>query len=388
VPDVVILGAGLSGLACAVHLTRAGVEVAVHEASDAVGGRARTDVVDGMLLDRGFQVLNTAYPEARRVLDLQALHLQPFVRGALVHLGGRLHRVADPRSAPTWALSSLTAPIGSPKDKAALIALALRPLRLDAPERSTYADLRAHGVSDRAIDRFVRPFLTGVLLDPELATSSRFFSAVWRSFAFGTQALPATGMGAMAQQLADRLPAGTVHLGSRQDGLPSARAVVVATDPATAATLLDLPAPSFGAVTTHYHLADRAPRPEAAIVLDGERTGPVTNTVVLTNAAPTYAPGRVLVSSSVVGTDATEPEVRAHLARLYGVSTASWQYVASYALPQALPSMAPPLGTLRKPVRVRDGVYVCGDHRDTASIQGALVSGRRAATAVLKDLGA
>lgn len=386
-PDVVILGAGLAGLACAVHLTRSGVEVELHEASDAVGGRARTDVVDGMLLDRGFQVLNTAYPEARRVLDLDALDLQPFVRGALVRYDGKLHRVADPRSAPTWALSSLISPIGSPKDKAALIALALRPLHLDAPERSTYEHLRAHGVSDTAIDRFVRPFLTGVFLDPELATSSRFFSAVWRSFAFGTQALPTTGMGAMAQQLADRLPPGSLHLGSRAAGLPTARAVVVATDPATAADLIGLPAPAFRSVTTLYHLADRAPRPEAAIVLDGERSGPVTNTVVLTNAAPTYAPGRVLVSSSVVGTAATEAQVRSHLARLYDVSTAAWQHVSTYVLPQALPSMAPPLGTLRKPVRARDGVYVCGDHRDTASIQGALVSGRRAATAVLKDLG-
>ncbi len=386
-PDVVILGAGLAGLACAVHLADAGVEVAVHEASDAVGGRARTDVVDGVLLDRGFQVLNTAYPEARRVFDLDALALQPFVRGALVHLGGKLHRIADPRSAPTWALASLKAPIGSPKDKAALVALALRPLRLDAPERSTYEHLRANGVSDTAIDRFVRPFLTGVFLDPELATSSRFFSAVWRTFAFGTQALPARGMGAMGQQLADRLPDGTVHLDSAQHTLPKARAVVVAADPETAADLLDLPRPPFNSVTTHYHLADRPPTPHAAIVLDGDRSGPVTNTVVLTNAAPTYAPGRVLVSSSVVGTEATEAAVRAHLARLYGVRTAAWQHLSSYTLPQALPSMAPPLGNLRKPVRVRDGVYVCGDHRDTASIQGALVSGRRAAAAVLKDLG-
>lgn len=385
-PDVVILGAGLAGLACALHLTRAGVEVELHEASDGVGGRARTDVVDGVLLDRGFQVLNTAYPEAKRVLDLDALDLQPFVRGALVRYAGRLHRVADPRSAPTWALSSLAAPIGSPKDKAALVALALRPLRLDAPERSTYEHLRAHGVSDTAIDRFVRPFLTGVFLDPELATSSRFFAAVWRTFAFGTQALPAAGMGAMGRQLADRLPEGVLHLGSRRTALPTARAVVVATDPAAAAGLLALPVPEFRSVTTHYHLADQPPTPHAAIVLDGERSGPVTNTVVLTNAAPTYAPGRVLVSSSVVGTEATEAEVRAHLARLYGVSTAAWQHLSTYVLPQALPSMAPPLGDLRKPVRVRDGVYVCGDHRDTASIQGALVSGRRAATAVLQDL--
>ena len=126
---------------------------------------------------------------------------------------------------------------------------------------------------------------------------------------------------------------------------------------------------------------------DEAIVLDGERSGPVVNTVVLTNAAPSYAPGRHLVSSSVVSGDAAEPTVRAHLARLYGVDTAPWQHVAAYDVQAALPSQAPPMGRFRKGVRLEPGLYVCGDHRDSASIQGALVSGRRAATAVLHDLG-
>ncbi len=357
----------------------------------------RTDVVDGLLLDRGFQVHNTAYPEAARVLDHDALSLHAFSKGALVRYGERLHRVGDPRRHPTWALSSALAPLGSAKDKAALLALAGRDAALPvdrlraARERTTYDHLRAHGISDTMIDRFLRPFLAGVLLDGDLGSSSRFFDVVWRSFARGRQAVPAAGMGAIPAQLAARLPEGIVHLDSRHHHLPTARAVVVATDPATATSLLDLPPIAFGSVTTHYHLADEPPVTEPAIVLDGERSGPVTNTVVLTNAAPSYAPGRVLVSSSVVGVGsvaATEPEVRAHLSRMYGVDTARWEHVRSYELPQALPSMAPPRGSLRLPVRLRDGVFVCGDHRDTASIQGALVSGRRAAHAVLKELSA
>ena len=387
-----VVGAGLAGLACALHLTRAGVEVVVLEASDVVGGRVRTDIVDGVLLDRGFQVLNTGYPELRRTVDLEALDLRPFVKGALVRRGDHLHRLADPRSAPGWLLPTLTSRVLSSRDRLALLRLtaraALTPVDrlVRAPESSTEDRLRTAGLSDDAIEHVLRPVRTGVLLDPELGTSSHFFDVVWRSFARGTLTVPADGMGALPAQLARALPSGTVQLGTRVTSLPTGR-VVVATDPGTASQLLGLPRPTFGAVTTTYHLADAPPVTEAAIVLDGDRTGPVTNSVVLTNAAPSYAPGRVLVSSSVVGPPAREHEVRSHLARLYGVRTDGWEHIATYELPEALPSMAPPLGRLRRPVQVGDSTWVCGDSRDTASLQGALVSGRRAATSVLRSLG-
>ena len=389
-PEVVVVGAGLAGLACARHLTAAGVEVEVREASDAVGGRVRTDLVDGLQLDRGFQVHNTGYPEAQLVLDHASLALRPFTAGALVRYGDRLHRVGDPRRVPGWALSTALAPIGSLTDKMIIARLAARAglgsaeRLLTAPETTTYDALRAHGCSDELIDRFLRPFLSGVFLEDELTTSSRFFDLVWRSFVRGTQCVPAAGMQAIPQQLARGLQ---VHLSAPVDTLPQARAVVVATDPLTAARLLPgLPVPPMNGVVTHYYLAPEPPVTEAAIVLDGERSGPVANTVVLTNAAPSYAPGRVLVSSSVVGGDSDEPAVRAHLSRLYGVDTARWERVARYDIPSALPSQAPPMGRFTKDVRLRDGLYVCGDHRDAASIQGALVSGRRAARAVLADV--
>jgi phytoene dehydrogenase-like protein len=401
VADVVVVGAGLAGLACARALGEAGIDVAVHEASDAVGGRVRTDHVDGMLLDRGFQVHNTGYPEAQRVLDHEALDLRAFSAGALVRYGDRLHRVGDPRRVPSWALSTVRAPIGSVKDKALIGVLAARdalerPDRLLARrERTTYAALRAQGLSDTVIDRFFRPFLSGVFLEDRLDTSSRFFDLVWRSFARGSQCVPAAGMGAIPAQLAGRLFAGVVRLGSPVTRVAAgsvdgtrARAVVVATDPQTAADLLPgLERPAMNGVTTHYHLAPEPPVRLPAIVLDGEAAGPVANTVVLTNAAPSYAPGRHLVSSSVVSGDAGEPAVRAHLARLYDVDTRDWQHVATYDVRAALPSQAPPMGRLRRPVRLDRGLYVAGDARDSASIQGALVSGRRAAQAVLADLG-
>ncbi len=393
-----MVGAGLAGLACARVLAGAGVDVQVREAGDRPGGRVRTEHVDGMLLDVGFQVHNTGYPEAQRVLDHPALDLRPFSAGALVRLGDRLHRVGDPRRLPTWAPSTTLAPIGSLKDKAVVAALAARagllPVDrlLGAPERTTYDALRSWGASDTVVDRFFRPFLSGVFLEDRLETSSRFFDLVWRSFVRGTQCVPAAGMGAIPQQLADRLPPGTLRLGARVAAVAPGRvdgervrAVVVAADPATAAGLLDLPAPRLNSVTTHYHVAPEPPVRAPAIVLDGEAAGPVANTVVLTNAAPSYAPGRHLVSSSVVRGDAAEPAVREHLARVYGVDTAAWEHVRAYDVQGALPSQAPPLD-LQRDVRLADGLYVAGDWRDSASIQGALVSGRRAARAVLADL--
>jgi phytoene dehydrogenase-like protein len=399
--DVVVVGAGLAGLACARRLQDAGVAATVLEAGDAVGGRVRTDVVDGMLLDRGFQVHNTGYPEAARVLDHDALDLQRFSAGALVRVGDRLHRVGDPRRVPTWAPSTVGAPIGSLKDKVLIAALAASAglqspdALLSRSETTTYAALRARGLSDTVIDRFFRPFLSGVFLEDRLDTSSRFFDLVWRSFVRGSQCVPSRGMRAIPEQLATgldvrlRTPATSVSAGRvTADGraLTPRAVVVAAAAPDAGALLPGLDVPPQRSVVTHYHLAPEPPVGSPAIVLDGEASGPVANTVVLTNAAPSYAPGRHLVSSSVVSGDASEPAVRAHLARLYGVDTARWEHVARYDVPAALPSQAPPMGLFRKTVRLEAGLFVCGDHRDSASIQGALVSGRRAADAVLADL--
>ena len=402
--DVLVVGAGLAGLACAVGLTHAGLDVTVLEASDGVGGRVRTDEVDGMLLDRGFQVHNTGYPEARRILDHASLDLRSFDAGALVRYGDRLHRVGDPRRLPGWAASTALAPIGGLKDKAVLGATAARsalssPKRLlRAPESTTYEALRARGLSDTVIDRFLRPFLAGVFLEAELATSSRFFDLVLRSFALGTQCLPAAGMGAMPAQLAARLAADQICLSTPVSavapgavtsarGVLTARAVVVATDgPAAADLLPEVTTPPYNRTTTTYYLAPQAPTTEAAILLDGEASGPVTSTVPITNAAPSYAPGRCLITSSVLGPPVDHRVELAHLARIYGVDTARWDRVGQYDVVAGLPDMRPPMGNLRRPVRLEPGLYVCGDHRDSGSIQGALVSGRRAATAVLREL--
>ncbi len=396
-----MVGAGLAGLSAATRLVAAGIDVQVLEAGGHAGGRLATERIDGFVVDRGFQVLNTGYPRASD-LDLDVLRLGWFERGAVIRVDGRAHRVVDPRQRPADVIGTATAPFGSLRDKAALAAFSLRagyaPVRrlLTAPERTAEASLRATGVGDTALERFFRPFLAGVLLEDELATSSRYLDLLWRSFVRGSIGLPADGMQAVGEQLAGRLGEGRLHLhqavrevgpGSvlTDAGRWTADAVVVATDPGTAARLL--PAVEASAprqVTTHFHVLPASPWSAPLIVL-GQPRGRLVNSVVLSDAQPRYSPdGRALLASSTLAPTGEE-EVRAEIAEAHGVAPSDLDHLTSVTVPGAQPAAVPPL-ELRRPVDLGDGVYVCGDHRDTPSIQGAMASGARAARAVLRGL--
>jgi hypothetical protein len=369
-----------------------------------VGGRVRTDLVDGFRLDRGFQVYDTAYPESARVLDHDALDLQLFPNGALLRLAGHFHRLVDPRSDPLHSWQSAVAPFGSVKDKLALARLGLRVWRtdgqrlLDRPESTAYEAFRAAGLSDQVIDRLLRPFLSGVLLEDQLTTSSRYVDLVLRCFARGRQAVPAEGMGAIPAQLAARL-AEPVQLNTRvasvrptgldlADGNSlTAEAVVVAVDPATAARWLPAlgAAPAARRTTTYYYAAPESPTGGAGLLaLNGDGSGPIGNVLTLTDCAPSYGP-QPLVEVSTLTPDVPEVVVRHQLRSWYGDQVDAWRHLSTVDVPYALPAAEPPQGRLRGRVRVEPGLYVCGDWRDSPSIQGAMVSGRRAAEALLKD---
>jgi phytoene dehydrogenase-like protein len=403
--DVVIVGAGLAGLTAAGDLRRAGLDVLVLERGDAVGGRVRTDLVDGMLLDRGFQLLNPAYPRVPRDLDLQALELCRFQAGAAVSYRGRQVVVADPRRSPRDVLATLGMPFGSWRDKLAFARWALeigyRPARRikDRPDGRFVDELDRRGLSGPIVDNLLRPFLSGVLADDELTTSRRLVELIVRSFIRATPGLPRRGMRAIPEQLAARLPADAVRLNTAvividgtgvvtDAGRIDGAAVIVATEAPAAARLLHREFSAMRALTTFYHVAGESPADRPLLHLDAERRGPVLNTAVLTDVAPDYAPGRVLIASTVLGADdsaATEREVRRHAGLIYGRDSSGWQHLASYPIRDALPD-TPGGSPLRRPVRLGDRRYVAGDHRDTPSIQGALVSGHRAAAAVLDDL--
>src|SRR5688572_8663139 len=219
--DVVVVGAGLAGLAAAVRLQEAGVEAVVLEAAEAVGGRVRTDVVDGFRLDRGFQLLNPSYPEAERLLDLDALDLQPFEAGLAVRRNGRRHVVGDPRRMPSALPGALTAPIGSVRARCAFgtwvagLGLGSSDTIRERPDRSLLDELRARGLDGPLTERVLRPFLSGVLADDALTSSQRMASMLLRAFARGNPSVPAEGMQAMPDQLAARLAGDTLHLGVR-----------------------------------------------------------------------------------------------------------------------------------------------------------------------------
>jgi phytoene dehydrogenase-like protein len=222
--EVIIVGGGVAGLCCALKLEESGVPYLLLEASDAVGGRVRTDSVDGFRLDRGFQVLLTAYPEVLRVVNIEMLELGCFYPGALVACDGGLHRVADPWRHPLDALRSAASPVGTLADKLRVWHLRRRARAgsLDdlfgRPEQPTISALKADGFSDVMIERFFRPFLGGIFLDKELVTSSRMLEFVFRMFSLGDTALPAGGMQAIPDQIASRLSVGSIRLGERVMG--------------------------------------------------------------------------------------------------------------------------------------------------------------------------
>lgn len=410
---VVVVGAGLAGLSCARTLAQHGRAVQVLEAADAAGGRIRTDLLDGYRLDRGFEVLQTAYPEARSALDLAALDLRAFKPGALIRYRGRFHRIADPWRQPLTALATLRSPIGTLADKWRLARLRRSVLAADIDalyarrDQPTAAYLRERGFSDAIVERFFRPFFAGVFFDPAMAVSSRAFEFYFRAFAAGDTAVPAAGMGAIPAQLAAALPREAIRFGARvtavRDGgvtLASgeqiaARAVVLATDGVNTARLLgDASLPGTRGTTCLYFAADTAPLAEPILVLNADGHGPVNSVVVPSLLSPGYAPaGKALIAANVLGIpeidDATlEGQVRAQVREWFGAAVDGWRHLRSYRIADALPLQTPPLENPRHcEPRRRDRLYLCGEYRNAASIQWALYSGRRAAEAVIVDGG-
>jgi phytoene dehydrogenase-like protein len=410
--DVIIVGAGLAGLSCARELHAQGISFQIVEASDAVGGRVRTDEVDGFLLDRGFQVLLTAYPETQRVLDYEKLDLRPFYPGSLVWYKGELHKVADPWREPLDGVRGIISPIGTLADKARVGLLRARVTKgsieelFQQPEKTTLQALRDEGFSDSIIDRFFRPFLGGVFLNRELETSSRLFEFVFRMFSLGETVVPALGIQQIPLQLAAGLPDGAIRLNSEVTAVKpgavtltngetlAADVVVVATEGPVAARLLDqaVEPPRSRSVTCLYFAADEPPITEPILVLNGTGQGLVNNLHVADRVARTYAPiGQHLISVTVLGNpeldDAElETAVRQELQEWFGSQTGAWRHLRTYRIHHAQPHQPPP--TLQPPqrtVRLENGLYVCGDYRDNASINGAMISGWRTGTAIAED---
>ncbi|TWT72547.1 NAD(P)/FAD-dependent oxidoreductase [Crateriforma conspicua] len=424
--NTLIIGGGLAGLSCATHLANHGVDFSILEASERPGGRLRTDVIDGFTLDHGFQVLLTAYPACRELLDYDALRLRPFEPGALIRQQGQFSVLGDPWRRPTQAIATLTNPVGTLGDKLRVAKLRSSSRRgtLDRlyqrPATSTIDRLNRAGFSASMIDQFFRPFLGGVFLDETLQTSSRMLEFVFRMFAEGDIAIPAEGMAAIPRQLSDQLPQGTLRFShtvvdlARQDGkyriglsdgsaLTSDRVAVAVESNAAAALLGDASMETpWSGTTNFYFTTDQTPDRRKLLMLRGDESGPIQSAVVISNVAPEYAPpGKALISVSVDSadmdpetgdTEATESQVRDQLESWFGGEARRWNCLHVYRVPFGLPVMD--LDPVVQPTTVRRlgdadvpaGTLVrCGDYLETPSIQGAMNSGLRAAKELRKE---
>jgi phytoene dehydrogenase-like protein len=408
---ILIVGAGMAGLTCANYLTRQGRAVLLLDAADAVGGRVRTDVVNGFRLDRGFQILLTAYPEARQLLNYSTLDLKLFRSGARIHhdeVGSNDHwmRLLNPFKEPFSVFETLFSPIGTLPDKIRIVNLIRQVQGLstsdlfDQPATTTGDFLHEQGFSDQIINRFFRPFFGGVFLEDDLTTSSNFFQFCFKNFFLGDAAIPALGIGEIPAQLARALPENSLRLKTTVSSVSgrtvtldtgetlTGEAVVLAVDAASSARLRSLAPPtiqSFNHTTCTYFSATASTRPDSLkadklLMLNTKRSSAVHNLTVLSDVAPAYAPtNQLLISVSTQGLThvdqkALTAQIRTELTGWFGESVREWQHLRTDHIPQALPTYGP--DTVHQPLRLGDGLYQCGDQTAYPSLNAAMQTGR------------
>ena len=407
-PDVIIIGAGLAGLAAAITLKGAGKTIQLIEASDDIGGRVRTDTFQGYQLDRGFQVLLTAYPETKRFLDYKRLDLQNFKPGAMILNQDGSTIIGDPLRDPGALFETLLSPAGTLIDKLRMLRLKIKLAGssidqiFERKEITTLAYLDKEGFSQTMMQQFFTPFMTGIFLEDQLKTSSRMFEFVFKMFSEGDTALPAGGMGMITKQLGESLSPEEVVLNEKVTGVENgmvmtssghtyqAKSVLLATD------LPGIPAafktPNIGrhSVLNLYFTADKAPFLKPLIALNS-RPGKTFNSIAVMNAiAPTYAPAeKSLLSVSVVRPyqEILEPgmanAVLSEMSFWYPEAT-NWQHLKTYAIDYALPNDDKVINTRAyQAFKLKSDVFICGDHLLNGSINAALKSGRLAAEAII-----
>lgn len=386
VKKVVVIGAGLAGLSAAITLENEGVSVTVLESSDRPGGRVSSDVIDGFICDRGFQLINANYPEIKRLGLIKDINFISASSVIEVARDERRIRIGDPRSALLSAFNSET---GSILEKFGLV----KYLLFRKPAASVGQELKNNGLG-KTYERVLRPFLTGVFLADPLLVSAEYGRTAIKHFVGGNSGLPVGGVKVFSEALASRVS--DIRYGVQVNSVKKntvktskgnfeADAIIVATDATTAAQLLDLTeVPQLVGCTTWYHSTKESPTTSKSLIVDSQNRGPVVNTMVISNMMPDYAPvGKNLISStSIIPT--TESEVRRHLSVMYGTDTRNWKLVAKYEIPSALPLSG--LETkLASGAHVKDSIFIAGDYKSSPSQNGALLSGRLAALSVLVD---
>jgi len=383
--DVLIIGAGLAGLSAAITLQEAGRDVQVIDSSDRPGGRVTSDIIDGFICDRGFQLINSKYPALQALDVIKEIDFIPAPRVIEVALGSDRRALGDPRVAPWTALDKATGTI--PEKLSLLRFLATKP-----KENQSVEDVLKP--SGSVYTRVLRPFLQGVFLTDPKNVDARYGQSIVKSFISGSPGIPRKGVAELSKALAARVSSITygVQANSLEGGFTKTSAgdfkaatVIVATDATTATQLLGLnEVPRMAGCITWYHAVSDNPSGNGRLIVDGQNRGPVINSIVMSDISSSYAPlGQHLVSTTT-DLGATESDVRRHLAIVWGISTHDWQLIAKYEIPAALPIQN--VGrSLTQTVKVTENIFVVGDHRAVPSQQGALFSGRLAAELILNQ---
>lgn len=411
-PTVTIIGAGISGLSAAIYLQRQGFAVKILEASDRAGGRIKTDAVKGFLLDRGFQVLLTSYPEAKELLDYDSLSLKRFLPGATVLYDGGTFEIADPFRRPSALLATAFAPVGSWRDKAntfflkkKLVSKSIETI-FAQKQQSSYDQLKAYGFSQKMIDRFFKPFFSGIFLEDDLQTPNRMFDFVMKMFSEGDAVVPALGMEEIPKQLVKQLPDGCIQYNTTVTAIEGNTIITANGEKIISNTILiATEANSFLAkykpetilahqsVTNVYFETLVAPSDKAVVILNASSNRKIVNNLtVMSNVSKQYAPeGKVLVSVScngILGLSEQElvDAIINELTPWFGQQLQDWNLLKSYEIQYALPKLKELKDDVTlTDVKLADNLYCCGDHLMNGSINAAIKSGRLVATFIANE---
>ncbi len=412
-PVVLIIGGGVAGLTAAHQLHRKGIDFLLLEASDRVGGRIKTDLIDGFRLDRGFQVFLTAYPEAQRFLDYQKLDLKKFAPGALLlYPDGKKDRIGDPLRDISSLLPTVFSDAGSIMDKLQILKLKNRLSKLSIEEifqqqskdtQSTLAE--EYGFSQKMISRFFTPFFSGIFLEKELSTSRSMFDFVFKMFGEGYASVPNLGMEAIPKQLAAGLPQDSIQLEAKVDKIEGQKVylsdgssytaphIIVATEATGLISKITKVKDTHQSTTQLHYIADEPPISEPLIALNTNKTHLFNNICTISQVAAGYAPAdKHLISVSIVGTTGysngeLDKVVRKELKTWFGGITEEWQHLQTKKISYALPNQESVFHKLPdKQIKIRKGLYVCGDFLLNGSINAAMRTGRKAGDLVIQNL--
>ncbi len=398
---IYIIGAGISGLIAAYELEQAGYSPVVLEKADAVGGRVRTVEKNGYHLDLGFQVLLSAYPLANKYLDFDALRLRRLESGSQIYVDGKRFLIGDALRNIRLLAPTLLADIGSLTDKVKVLALSRRLKKkslgaiFDSPETSTLEYLRSQGFSEKIIDRFFRPFFSGIFLEPELRTSSRMFEFVYKMFGEGYATIPEQGIGAISKQLKKKLKTTQFQFGQEVKQVTNERitlgngqelihnGVIITANASALVSNMNDQAIQWKSCTCLYFEVERTNIPEGTIALVADK-GKLSNNLY----AYKDASGKQLLSVTTLKhagktneelTQAIEAEVKEYC----GIQQI--KHIANFRISEALPDLTHlKMTTAPSESQLTDHIFLAGDILFNGSLNAAMESGRLAALGILE----